>query len=630
MTEQKQFDNNFNLIEQFPGHLYWKNIHGITLGCNQNVLDFFGLTLQEYCGLTDYDLMDEAFADRLASTDKMVREQQRTIVTEEQGVDKNGHAVRYLSCKSPLRDKVGNIIGVVGTSLNIEDIKQKEKILWDKYCETELSFKRVINLMPGQVYWVNNKGEILGCNQNMLRFLGCEHERQVLGNKISDFIAVGIDGVGAQDQQIMQQQSMLVVEEKHHDAGAVSTYRSQKLPIHDCTGETTELLNVSINITNEKQAEQAVLLEKERAERLSQSKTELILNMSHDLRTPCANILGLAKMIQQKKGEDCEKQIDAIVSSSESLLILLEDLLQTESQHKNQEILSITQFLPEQVIYSAVDTIQADLMKKNIEMQLSVDDLQNIPLLGDKHKLYRILVNLLSNAVKFTEQGFVRLSVQTQLISREKAQLSISVMDSGLGITQEQFTLIFEKFHRVNPAYQGVYKGCGVGLFVVKQFVEVMQGQLSVESQLGKGSDFKIELPFLVANTDKRDSQFELEIFKTLKVLIVEDNAIARRLSLDIFSDLCASVDVAEDATTALGMPLSEYDLMVLDIGLPDMDGYALAKKIKRKLAHAAPMLLGLTAHATLISTNSQCIDALYAKPLTQDKARQMLQLLLS
>jgi PAS domain S-box-containing protein len=280
--------------------------------------------------------------------------------------------------------------------------------------------------------------------------------------------------------------------------GEVRWIIDRGFPIYDETGACCGVTGVAIDITKEKQAEEALRLAKEEAEKATKLKSEFIRNMEHDVRTPFNGIWGLASYLWEHEPEGEKKELlGDITQSAKELLDYCNGILDfSRIEHGSLPVIEKkfdTKTFMENII--AVETPAAKVKK----LELLLDYPSNIPsyVMGDQYRLQRILINLVSNAIKFTKTGYVKLGVKLAKQQSERiVLLAFSVEDTGIGIPQEKQDFIYEKFAKVNPSNEGIYRGSGLGLRIVKQFIEELNGEIDLESEIKKGSKFICTIPF--------------------------------------------------------------------------------------------------------------------------------------
>ncbi len=493
-NDQKIVESQISLeeiIAQLPEHIYWKDKNCICLGSNTNNWKDFGLgSLAEFKGKTDYDLFTKEEADHIRLIDEeVIRTGQMKTVEEK--ITLNGKTTLYLSHKLPLKNKYQEVIGILGVSVNITKAKQ----------ETEnrlATLENIIAVMPGNVYWMNKEGVYLGCNDNQAKAIGFSSRDEIIGKRNADIpgflIPEILDPINA---AIMNFGKTIITEEPAILNGAPATYLSHKVPLFNGLREIIGMVGVSIDITDRKKSEDELTVAKEEAVTANKAKTEFLYNMRHDLRTPFSGILGVAEFLESSE-EDVQKKktLGYITQASKVLLDQLNQIFEfIHSENGQLPILEI-QFNLHDLILNTFKMMKPAAKNKSLNFSSELDE--NIPrlLIGDQVRTQRILINLISNSIKFTEKGYVKLL--TKLVKRDDKNIVVEfiVEDSGIGIPEEKRNLIFEQFNRLTSSYSGIYPGKGLGLRMVKKFLDEINGEVQVESNEDKGSIFKVFIPF--------------------------------------------------------------------------------------------------------------------------------------
>jgi two-component system aerobic respiration control sensor histidine kinase ArcB len=269
---------------------------------------------------------------------------------------------------------------------------------------------------------------------------------------------------------------------------------------------------------------------------------------------------------------------------------------------------------------------------KHLDLQLEIAEDVPAVVIGDDFRLQRILINLLSNAIKFTDQGFVRLRVNATLQTSENIMIHFYVEDTGIGIEKSYQDMIFESFSRVTPSSTGRYVGTGLGLKAVKHFSTELGGSIQVESELNQGATFICSLPFKICPVLEEIALIQthsplLDLGVAKRVLVVEDSPIALYAAVEILTKQGLIVDTATTAKQAITKAYScAYQLIILDLGLPDLPGLEVARRIRHSTEAKTPQdtpILVLTANAGE-SYQTECqtegINAFITKPLTLEK----------
>lgn len=346
----------------------------------------------------------------------------------------------------------------------------------------------IITFIPGTLYWKNIQGVYQGCNNNMAKILGLKSPRDIVGKTAYDLIsAKQALELKIKDAQIMQSQQEYLLEEYGFDInGSSAVYLTKKVPLIGKSGQVIGLLGTSIDITQRKVAEEKLSIAMQEAKAASLAKSEFLMNMSHDLRTPFSGILSLTNFMHQHETDPQKKELqNLIVSSARRFLALLDDIM--EFSLLGSHPVEYRLFNIKRVTQEIVELVGSGIKSKGLNLTVSCPSAE---ILSDPLRITRILLNLLANAIKFTHQGTI------QVIITIEAFLIIIVHDSGIGIPEDKLDIIFDRFSKLTPSNQHAdYRGTGLGLYIVKQFVEELGGTISVTSQLNQGSCFTVKLP---------------------------------------------------------------------------------------------------------------------------------------
>ncbi len=357
------------------------------------------------------------------------------------------------------------------------------------------------------------------------------------------------------------------------------------------------------DIVQEKQLKQAL----KKAEIANKSKTEFLVNISHELRTPLTTIIGITELLQNQVSEDLLKFIYMIQDSSNILKNLIEDLLDLSAIEIQNIKIENKPFLLNKPIDLLVNTYKIHCSNKRIDFYYETN-LTNFPVVvGDEKRIYQIINNLLSNALKFTSTGYIVLRILKEKEEENSIDLRIEVEDTGIGIPEDKIYFIFDRFTKfdefnINPT------GIGVGLSLVKEFVRLMNGKIEVFSEVGKGTLFKIWLNLSKAQTISIDRMQEMSIEEILekhkpllenkKVLVAEDTLEIQMLIKKYLSDTGLIVEVVSNGLEVLEtLKKKEFDLILLDIRMPVMDGINTFLQIDEKVKKKTP-IAALTAYA--------------------------------
>ncbi|KAA3436761.1 ATP-binding protein [Rufibacter hautae] len=352
--------------------------------------------------------------------------------------------------------------------------------------------------------------------------------------------------------------------------------------------------------------EKTLISEKIAAEHAAQLKAEFVSYMSHEVRTPLNAIMGLTYLLLQEDGmkEEHKENLNSIHFSSQSLLALINNTLDYSKMEAGKVELEKVNFHLKDLLKNTHQALCLRSMEKKINFDLSIDPRTPSEVAGDPVRLMQILNNLLSNAIKFTDHGSVKLGVEVIYQNNQEWVLEFSVTDTGIGIPLDKQESIFESFTQVNSSTHRQYGGTGLGLSITKNLVELHKGSIQVKSVPGEGSRFSVRLRFvkpqasLVTLPKSGGNKIPFTKLRGVKILVVDDNVMNKTVATKLLTNWHAEVDTAEDGLVALSkMDLAAYDLILMDLYMPNLDGFQTVSKL-RKAGHRLPVI-ALTANAS-------------------------------
>ncbi|MFP4489214.1 MAG: ATP-binding protein, partial [Bacteroidales bacterium] len=320
-----------------------------------------------------------------------------------------------------------------------------------------------------------------------------------------------------------------------------------------------------------------------------QATSEFIANISHDIRTPLSAIMGFTEQLMQTGlDKKQEEYLEIIDKSSEHLYDLVNDLLVYSRSEARQIKLDAGPFKIHNTIKYAFKSLKAKAKEKNIRFFYEIDDALDVIVIGDSFRLRQVLLNMLSNAIKFTDRGYVKLRCMAEEKSGDYLRVRFDITDTGIGISPDNLKNIFSKFRQADPGGGRKYGGTGLGLTICKNLIELQDGSLSVSSRENEGSTFSFTLPYEKAKISKLLSDdtglINKDKLKGRKILLVEDDSINRLLGKTILEKFECSYDLAVNGRQAIRkIDNNYYELVLLDINLPDINGLDIAKYIRNE-----------------------------------------------
>lgn len=370
-----------------------------------------------------------------------------------------------------------------------------------------------------------------------------------------------------------------------------------------------------------RKAESATLI----AEAAVKAKQQFLSNMSHEIRTPMNAIIGFTKVLLKTEVSVKQKEyLTAIKLSGDSLIVLINDILDLAKVDSGKMVFEQIPFKLASSISAMIHLFEAKIQEKNLLLIKEYDTRIPRVLLGDPLRLHQIIINLISNAAKFTSKGSITVRVRLVSEDENEAKVQFSVIDTGIGIAEEKLKKIFENFQQASSDTSRLFGGTGLGLAIVKNLVEPQGGLLSVTSKPGEGSDFSFTLSFRKTDAEAALDTELIELNKeiiNISVLVVEDIALNQLLMKTILDEFGFECDIAANGRIAVEkMHNKKYDIVLMDLQMPEMNGFEATEFIRNKL-HSDIPIIALTADVTtvdLVKCKQVGMDDYIAKPIDE------------
>jgi PAS domain S-box-containing protein len=403
----------------------------------------------------------------------------------------------------------------------------------------------------------------------------------------------------------------------------------------------TLFLNIS-DISAQKSYQNQLIRSKENAEYGKKVKETFLANMSHELRTPINGIIGITSLLRKTElNEQQSSMINLLGVSSQSLLGVINDVLDISKMEAGKFSIVRSSNNLHDLTRSVYGLLKFKADENNIEFSLEIESDVPENIMVDSLRLNQILMNLLSNAIKFTERGYVKLKISVLEKDADQVKLQFVIEDSGIGIPAARLTSIFESFEQAEESTASKYGGTGLGLAIVKKLVELKGGEIAVESETGKGSVFTFVNRYLVTGKPKeknliKDAKPPMERFENISVLVAEDNLVNQFMLSKLLKDWGITVDIVDNGRKVLDkLQAKNYDLILMDTHMPELNGYEAAKSIRINFEEPKRSIPIISLSAATFDYEQQeaiasGMNDLLSKPFQPDELHGKIKILLT
>jgi len=420
---------------------------------------------------------------------------------------------------------------------------------------------------------------------------------------------------------IAKNTSMTFYDKLLREDDSVLFVETVKFPIYDKNSDLLGVGGITYDITDTVEREKALEEAKQKAEVASSSQERFLASMSHDMRTPLNGVVGMINLMEQTTlTTEQEEYIEAMKVSSYNLRVLINDILDISKIQAGKLNIECVLFDLNEILTSLNNVFTHEATKK--EVLFSIELPPDIPVMleGDPSRLNQILNNLIGNALKFTTKGFVKLKVEYENLTDDNVNIEFIIEDSGIGISDENLGKLFQPFVQAGSDTSRKFGGSGLGLSICKSLVELQQGEISASSKLGEGSIFRFTIPYVKAkqteieNTKQEKNMNEnvsVQALPPLSCLVAEDNLINQKVAFHTLRKVGISVDIADngkEAVEILRQHVALYDFVLMDIQMPEMDGYEATRLIRNELGLKIP-IIAMTASA-IKGVKERCLEA--------------------
>ena len=516
----------------------------------------------------------------------------------------------------PIKDEEGRFSQVVHVAHDITERKQAEDVI--KNSEQRLS--QIINFLPDPTFVIDNEGTVVTWNQAMEKLTGVksadmvgkgnyEHALPFYGERRPILIDLVKNWDAKYEKKylsVKRDGENLTSESYHPSLGGKELYLHATAGlIYNAAGDVAGAIESLRDITERKHMEAEIIDAKQIADEANKAKSDFLANMSHEIRTPMNAVIGMTHLAL--KTDLTKKQKDylhKIQSSANSLLGIINDILDFSKIEAGKLDMESVDFNLDDVLDNLGNLISVKAQEKE-DLEVLFATAKNVPrfLMGDPLRLGQILINLANNAVKFTDTGEIVVSTKVAKKNKDRVSLKFSVSDTGIGLTKEQAGKLFQSFTQADTSTTRKYGGTGLGLTISKRLVEMMGGEIWVESEPEQGSTFNFTATFGLGHEEAKKRFVPARDLRGMKVLVVDDNPTSREILRDMLESFSFAVTLA--ATGQEGIDEVEkadkdkpFEMVIMDWKMPGMDGIEASKRIKENpnISHI-PHVVMVTAY---------------------------------
>ena len=520
-----------------------------------------------------------------------------------------------------------------------EELRRRNQQIEREVVRQTGMLRQVLAAIPSRVFWKDREGRYLGCNPLFARDAGLPDPEDIVG--LDDF-----DMPWSPQARLYRADDRMVVETgkaklnfeepQTGPDGSEFWLETSKIPLLDEHGEVIGLLGAYQDITRRKQVEHEREQAREAAEEANRAKSLFLANMSHEIRTPMNAVINLSRLaLESGLPPQQHDYIQKVVQAGQGLLGIINDILDFSKIEAGRLEVERIPFSLRALLGDIGDVVFHQAEEKGLALRMELPDELHDRFVGDPMRLRQVLTNLLNNAVKFTERGEVALAVKPLGGGWGRVAFTFEVRDSGIGMSEEQMARLFEPFLQADGSITRRYGGTGLGLAICRRLLGMMESELRVESAPGEGSRFHFTLQLEPAEpTDeaadqspnqpravRSDEQPERPAepvdnarrIAGARVLLVEDNEVNKLVANALLVALELEVEFAENGAEALGLlernGPGHFELVLMDLQMPVMDGYEATRRIRAKEPYAELPIVAMTAHA-LEEERERCLEA--------------------
>ncbi|WP_298924838.1 PAS domain S-box protein [uncultured Ramlibacter sp.] len=629
VTQRVDFEHKlmFNhIVVESSGPMLWADRDsGLVIYANRAACDHLGYRASDIAGRSVLDIDADYSPAALKPFEDELKRTGRPASFSTRFICKNGE-IRHVDGTAFLvehDDKSVYIVSYKDTTLQKKAAQEKRR--------QQALLTALINSIPDPVGFKSTEGHYLGGNGAFAEMTG-RSPADIMGKTSHEIFPPAIARhLSGRDAKVARSKQARRFEDPYrYPDGREALFETLVSPMFDGEGHLLGTVAIGRNITERKRNEEDIRRAKEMAEEATRMKSDFLANMSHEIRTPMNAIIGMTHLALKTDLNPRQRDyIGKVQSSSQHLLGIINDILDFSKVEAGKLGIEQAEFSLQTLLDNVAGLVTDKCAAKGIDLLFDIGGDVPLHLVGDSLRVGQILINYVNNAVKYTEAGQIVVAVRTRERDDGQVLLHFRVTDSGIGLTSEQMGGLFQSFQQADSSTTRKYGGTGLGLAISRKLAQLMGGDVGVESRFGEGSSFW----FTVRAGISRNAGIsrlpaplatELAAVRGARILLVEDNDINQRVAMEILEEAGFVVACAGNGSEALEMvAASRYDLVLMDMQMPVMDGLTATIALRKLHAHANLPVVAMTANV-MQRDRDRCLNAgmndFITKPIDPDQ----------
>ncbi len=608
-----------SLIENSGIVMYTTSLNGLITFTSSKAIELTGYSMDELVGMHFSEFVDSEWLKEVK--DKYKRQVQNNI----------GETLIEFC----IRTKYGDLKWVeqsavlimennlpVGFQCIVKDISERiemEKILRKYEKELVQNQQRLQSILDNAITIIHIKdleGRYLLSNKQFKEVFQVSDE-EVVGKTAFEFADTGLaHRFKIADDEVIRTCKPKEIEEIIEMPDGNHNFLFVKFPLLNAQDEIYGTGGIGTDITERVRYQEQLIQAKKIAEDAKKLQEQFLANMSHEIRTPMNGIQGMTDLLLETYLNNEQKDFARTIKrSSDNLLVIINDILDFSKIQAGKLTIEKIDFSFNEVLENIQAIFRHRITEKGLGLHVNVNDDVPVMLSGDPYRLNQILVNLLGNAIKFTDKGEINISISIEYETSDEVLLKFIISDTGIGIQTNKINEIFESFTQASADTSRKYGGTGLGLAITKQLLELQNGKISVESEINAGTTFQFSIPYGYSNKTndalffgKKDIKNYSSLLEGKRILVAEDNEVNQKVICHVLKKAGGRVDIANNGLEAISFlkDSNDYSLIIMDLQMPEMDGYAATKYIRNVMKLTTP-IIAMTASA-LKGEKSKCI----------------------